>query len=179
MRLSRTTIELLFSAIIALFLLWVVWEPRNWPAPARLFPRSLGLSALALALIQLGVAGRAVLLERRTGAVAVTKDPLPQDIVDSRDHPLGQRKTAPEPPGRSMVTISIWFVVFFLGIWLVGFKIGSFLLTFAFLKFTAKEKWSLSAGIALGTYLFLWLVFDVALKLPLGNGVLGDFLTFN
>jgi len=170
-------IEFLFSALIVLFLLWVVWEPRNWPAPAKLFPRSLGLSALALALLQLGVAARAVLSERRTGALA--KDSLPRDAADSLDHHLTQRKTVPEPATRRMVTISVWLVVFFVGIWLVGFKIGSFFLTFAFLKFTAKENWSLSAGIALGTYLFFWLVFDIGLKLPLGNGVLADYFALS
>jgi hypothetical protein len=185
---SRKLIEFLFSAVIVLFLGWVLWEPQNWPAPARLFPWSLGFSVLALALIQLVVAGRAVFSEKRIARGKKAQDKLPRSPVNLDDHHLAATNAASfaanpsalrhaEPAGRRVMTICAWLVVFFLGIWLVGFKIGAFLLTFAFLKLTAKEKWPISAAMALGTYLFFWLVFDIGLKLPLGNGALGDFFT--
>ncbi len=176
---SSKVIEFLFSATLVLFLGWVLWEPQTWPAPARLFPRSLGFSVLVLALIQLAAAARAVLSERRTGAVMTLKQDLSQDLVNSRAHHVAESDTAPELTGRRAMTICAWLVAFFLGIWLVGFTIGSFVLTFVFLKFTAKEKWPISAAMALGTGLFFWLVFEIGLKLPLGNGVLADYLSAN
>ena len=193
---SRKKVELLFSAAIVLFLIWVVWEPQNWPAPARLFPWSLGFSVLALTLIQFVVSGRAVIREIRTGSVAQPRDRLASDIEDVSDHDrVGDRSEAPVVPmsspalghatpaaeraGRRVLTICIWIAAFFLGIWLVGFKLGSFFLTIAFMKVTAKEKWPISAAMALGTYLFFWLVFDIGLKLPLGNGLLADYFSLD
>jgi len=189
---SRKKIEFLFSVVIMLFLVWVLWEPQNWPAPARLFPWSLGFSVLALALIQFVVSGRAVIREIRTGSGAEPKDELARDTVGCRDHhragdeavtPIvamnqpdsGRTARAPEPAGQRVITICLWIVGFFVGIWLVGFKFGSFFLTIAFMKLAAKEKWPISAAMALGTYLFFWLVFDIGLKLPLGNGVIADY----
>jgi len=189
---SRKKIEFLFSVVIVLFLVWVLWEPQNWPAPARLFPLSLGFSVLALALIQFVAAGRAMIREIRTGSAAQPKNELARDTVGFRDrhrtgdeaatptvamNPPHSRRTAPapEPAGQRVITICLWIVGFFLGIWLVGFKFGSFFLTFAFMKFAAKEKWPISAAMALGTYLFFWLVFDIGLKLPLGNGLIADY----
>ena len=189
---SRKKIEFLLSAVIVLFLLWVLWEPQSWPAPARLFPWSLGFSVLALALVQFVAAGRAAIREIRTGSAAQPKDELARDAEGFGDHhlagdeavtpivamntpPSGRTAPAPEPDGQRVITICVWIVGFFLGIWLVGFKFGSFFLTIAFMKFAAKEKWPISAAMALGTYLFFWLVFDIGLKLPLGNGLLADY----
>jgi hypothetical protein len=193
---SRKKIEFLFSAAIVLFMIWFIWEPQNWPAPARLFPWSLGFSVLALTLIQFVVAGRAVIREIRTGSAAQLKDHMANDIADVSDHhrvgdaaeapivpmsppALGHATPAPEPAGRRLITICIWIAAFFLGIWLVGFKLGSFFLTIAFMKAAAKEKWPISAAMALGTYLFFWLVFDIGLKLPLGNGFLADYFSLD
>jgi hypothetical protein len=47
------------------------------------------------------------------------------------------------------------------------------------MKVTAKEKWPISAAMALGTYLFFWLVFDIGLKLPLDNGFLTDYFSLD
>lgn len=77
------------------------------------------------------------------------------------------------------MTICCWIVGFFIGIWLLGFKVGALCLTFVFLKFTAKEKWMISAAIAVGSYLFFWLVFDIALRAPLGGGFIVDYFGLN
>lgn len=192
---SHKKSEFLFSAAIVLFLIWVIWEPQNWPAPARLFPWSLGFSVLALTLIQFVVSGRAVIREIRTGSTQ-PKDRSASDIGDVSDRhrvgaqseasiapmsppALGHAMPAAEPAGRRFVTICIWIAAFFLGIWLVGFKLGSFFLTIVFMKVTAKEKWPISAAMALGTYLFFWLVFDIGLKLPLDNGFLTDYFSLD
>jgi small-conductance mechanosensitive channel len=68
--------------------------------------------------------------------------------------------------------ICAWIIVFFLGIWLFGFKIASLLLTFAFLKFSANERWAISITLSVVNYLFFLIVFDYALRVPLSSGLL-------
>ena len=95
---------------------------------------------------------------------AATNDPLSQNLPVTQD-------TARQ----RVITICCWIVGFFIGIWLLGFKLGALCLTFVFLKFTAKERWTLSTAIAVATYLFFWLVFDVTLRTPLGSGFIEDY----
>jgi hypothetical protein len=85
----------------------------------------------------------------------------------------------PEAARQRLITICFWIVGFFIGISFLGFKLGAFCLTFVFLKVTAKENWTISTAIAVGTYLFFWLVFDVALRTPLGSGFIGEYFGLN
>ena len=178
---SRNKIDLLFSFFVVLFLIWALWEARNWPAPSKLFPWSLGFLVLTLGLIQLGVAWRAALKGSRTDTVGekavddATRNPTaaPNDPV-SQNLPVTQGTAL-----QRAITIYCWIVGFFIGIWLLGFKLAALCLTFAFLKFTANESWTLSTAIAVATYLFFWLVFDIALKAPLGSGVIGNYFGLN
>jgi hypothetical protein len=178
--LSRQKTEFLLSVVIVFFLVWALWEARHWPGPSKLFPWSLGFTVLALALLQVGVAWRA-LKESRAGALGKTglgNADGSQGAVASPS--VSQHSVMAQHTARQrVVTICCWIVAFFLGLWLLGFKLGSLCLTFAFLKFTAGEKWMISAAIALGTYLFFWLVFDMALGVPLGNGLIADYLALN
>jgi hypothetical protein len=136
---------------------------------------------LTLALVQAGVALRAALKESRI-------DDFPENRLDDTNGspsagvtgPVSETlSVSPETARRRIITICCWIVGFFVGIWLLGFKLGSLCLTFAFLKFTAKEKWAISAAIAVASYLFFWLVFDIALRAPLGSGLIGDYFGMN
>lgn len=178
--------ELLLSALVVLFLSWILWEARNWPAPSKLFPWALGFSVLLLALAQLVVAWRAASQKSRAGVSLPAQKPVKED-QSSRDHEMrGNQPSTDWTPRPAldaarwrMLTICGWIGAFFFGIWLIGFKLGSLLLTFAFLKFTANERWSISAAIAVGTALFFWIVFDIALKIPLDNGILEHYFSLN
>lgn len=190
---SPKKIELAFSVAIVLFLTWSLWEARGWPLHSKLFPWSLGFSVLALALIQVAVALSGARTEskprvegKKGGSGANASAPGERnrikaqmeieraDLADLGASPSDGPGLTPEAIRRRVVAICGWVLIFFLGIWLLGFKVGSFFLTFAFLKFTAKEKWRVSVAIAVGTYLFFLIVFDVALKVPLGNGFIAD-----
>ena len=177
----RNKIDFVFSVLIVSFLIWALWEARNWPGPSKLFPWSLGFIVLSLALIQLGVAWRAMFKESKTDHVvgkgfedasrspsAATNEPVSQNLL------ITQTRTR-----QRVITICCWIVGFFIGIWFLGFKLGSLCLTFVFLKFTAKENWTLSTAVAVGTYLFFWLVFDITLRAPLGSGFIGDYFGLN
>ena len=179
---SKKRIEFFFSVLVVLFLVWVLWEARNWPAPSRLFPWSLGFTVLGLALIQVVVAWRAT-VKASDRAAPVQR----RELDGERENPkagadpgiAGDLVVPQEVVRRRTWTICIWILGFFLGIWLLGFKFGSLGLTFAFLRFTAKETWFTSTAIAVGTYLFFWLIFDIALRVPLGSGLIADYFALN
>jgi hypothetical protein len=175
--LSRKKVEFLFSVIIGFFLIWAVWEARRWPASSKLFPWSLGFTVLALALIQIVVAGRAAVKDSTAtapGETALT-DVNVSESAEVSSRISANSVVALETARLRVVTICVWIVGFYIGIWLLGFKIGSLCLTFLFLKFTANEGWMISTAIAAGTYLFFWLIFDIALGVPLGNGLIADY----
>jgi hypothetical protein len=173
--LSQKRIEFLFSVLVLFFIAWALWEARHWPTHSKLFPWSVGFTVLALALIQVLVALRTALKEssppgqNRSDALnAVSRTGINQSAFEN--------SVPAADPRRRLLTICSWIVGFFLGIWLLGFKLGSLCLTFLFLKFTAREKWIISIAIAVGTYLFFWLVFDIALKVPLDHGLILDLV---
>jgi hypothetical protein len=170
----RKKIELLISVLIVFFFVWVLWEARNWPAQSKFFPWSLGFSSLGLALIQVVVAWRAAVKESAVQTDAKTATDNTNGATSADSGPFVS-ETSVIPARWRAVTICGWVVGFFLGIWLLGFKVGSLCLTFLFLKVTANEKWTISVAIAVGTYLFFWLVFDVALRVPLDNGLIGEY----
>jgi hypothetical protein len=176
--LAKKRIEISFSVLIVLFLVWVLWEARNWPAPSRLFPWSLGFTVFGLALIQVVVAWRATV--KADDNAALTQRELDGERETSEagaDPAVTDDLVVPQEVVRRRTwTICMWILGFFFGIWLLGFKFGSLVLTFAFLRFTAKETWFISTAIAVGTYLFFWLIFDIALRVPLGNGLIADYL---
>jgi Tripartite tricarboxylate transporter TctB family len=180
--LSRNKIDFLFSALVVFFLIWALWEARNWPGHSRLFPWSLGFIVLSLALTQLGLAWGRIVRDGRIDDIGEKNglDDIAKSPSGAVNDPLSQKiLVTPDTARRRVITICCWIVGFFIGIWLLGFKLGSLCLTFLFLKFTANENWTLSTVIAVATYLFFWLVFDIMLKAPLGSGFVGDYLGLN
>ena len=180
--LSRNRIDFLFSALVVFFLIWALWEARNWPGHSRLFPWSLGFVVLSLALTQLGLAWRGIVREGRTDHIGGTNglNDIGKSPSGVDNDPVSPKTLVTADLARQrVVTICCWIVGFFIGIWLLGFKLGSLCLTLVFLKFTAHENWILSTVIAVATYLFFWLVFDIMLKAPLGSGFIGDYFGLN
>lgn len=170
----RKKIETLFSLLIVGLLAWLLWEARAWPPHARLFPWSVEFCVLGLAVAQLGMAFWSIF--RAEPAVKGADSDQARPAVSGEEASRSRQGDADRKvTRRRVIVMQGWIVVFFLGIWLLGFKVGSLFLTFAFLKFTASEKWSVSAALAVGIYLFFLIVFDIALKVPLGNGFVADY----
>ena len=178
---SPKRIELLFSALIVLLLGWGLWTARTWPVHSRIFPWSIGLGVLVLAVAQLIGSVRGVI-----GAGSSARDEI-DATTDSSDGEHRRMQTAskeamgglnlPEDVVRRRVLVMCgWILVFFLGIWLLGFRVGSFLLTLAFLKFGASESWRVSVTAGGISYLFFLLVFHFALQVPLAPGLLTESL---
>lgn len=172
---SAKKTEFLFSVLIVLFLVWALWESRHWPAQSKLFPWSLGFTVLVLALLQVAFALRAAFKQRRVASVLEKGSDDKNASRGARTGSSENELVSPEIARRRAIMIGCWIVGFFVGISLLGFKLGSLFLTFVFLKFTAKEKWSISTAIAVASYLFFWLVFDLGLRVPLGSGLIGEY----
>jgi hypothetical protein len=101
--LSRKKADLVFSALLLLLAVSMVWTARDWAFRARLFPWTIGIPAIALALLQMVFAVRNVL--RFSGEVAAASDSGP--VAPSASHSAssgrgsgqaaGQVDGAPEP----------------------------------------------------------------------------------
>lgn len=162
---SRTRNDILISAFLVLFLFWVVWEARGWPFRTRLFPWAVGFPVLALALLQFALSLWQAIRNRPTGETSGISSQAGETA------PAGATLDA-TLPGQRTLSIAAWTVAFALGLWLFGFKVGGLFLSFAFLRFQARESWTLSVLYGLGVYLFFLLGFELALGVPLPAGVI-------
>lgn len=177
---ARKKLELGFSLLIVLLLAWAMWEAQAWPLRTRMFPLAIGLPVLGIALLQLAVATWG--LRRRQPAAPLAS--LEAGASGALGHERGLAAAAEAPGGlsyagearRRAVAIVAWTVAFALGLWLLGFKVGSPLLSFAFLRFAARESTRTSATIAVATYLFFLLVFELALNVPFSPGLIAQSL---
>ena len=154
-------LDLVFASFVALVILWFVWEGRDWSFHSRLFPWSIGLTVLVLALTQLVLSVRNFQI-----------NPLKDDTQPK----VGQADEVEQNNVWRLVTIGSWIAVFFLGIWLFGFRVGSLILTITFLRFAAKENYKECVSLALVNYLFFVIIFDFALGVPLLEGALAQWL---
>jgi hypothetical protein len=153
--LSRKQADLIVSITLIAIIGWMVWEARAWDPRARLFPLAIGIPAFCVALLQLGISTRAL---RRV------------DLA-TRSAGGGSLEAEPHDSQRTRQMIA-WILAMAAGIVLLGFEIGSALLTFAFLRFAARERVWLSLTLAIATFLFFYVVFDRGLNIPFPPGLL-------
>ncbi|MBI4322625.1 MAG: tripartite tricarboxylate transporter TctB family protein [Chloroflexi bacterium] len=182
---SRVAADLAFSVVVVVLVALAVWVARDWAIRARLFPWTIGIPVLGLALLQLVLSLRGV-----RASSAASANPASRGLMDTIENALGGPILPGQPgdvPGRypetgghqrlarqRTLSISIWVVVFVLGIWLLGFKVGSALLTYGFLRHGAGERWKISVVLGILTYIFFLLVFDFALAIPFPGGLIAE-----
>ena len=186
--------DVVFTFVLLLIVVWMVWQARGWSLGPRLFPWTIGIPAIVLGLVQLGFAirnvrtSRAEKLEPGVDTAPEAAPPAsPRDDADvvaaavQSAFGAGSEVAAEEeiPPAlarRRTLAMSAWILLFTVGVAVLGFRVGSGLLTLAFLRFGANESWKLSLAISLGTYLFFYLLFVQALAIQLPPGWLADTL---
>ena len=170
----RNRIELLFSVLLVMLLGWMIWETRAWPIHSRIFPLSIGVAVLLLALAQVAASMRRVV---RSGSPDDFDATMPPDSEQREPQgTLGARTERGSLARRRVAVICSWILVFFLGIWSLGFRVGSFVLTVAFLRLAASENWRVSLAAGAISYLFFLLVFHWVLQVPLPAGLLAESL---
>lgn len=72
----------------------------------------------------------------------------------------------------TLIFIILWLVIYFFLILLVGFHIGTVISLFIFFKFFSKYGWLKTIILTIGTWLFLYVCFDVLLKFSFFQGIL-------
>jgi hypothetical protein len=196
--LLRKRADLVVSIGLLLLIAWMVWDAQQWSLRARLFPWTIGIPAVGLALLQVVFAARNMLTA--TAAPEAEHAPSPAappptlPAVEQKDEDaavvaaavesaFGAGSAAAEeeaiPPAvsrRRTIQMSLWILAFAFSTVLLGFRLGAGLTTFAFLRWGAHESWKTTILIAVATYLSFWLIFDVGLNTPFPAGILADAL---
>jgi len=98
------------------------------------------------------------------------------DIMASRKEGLsGKEKQKGEQLGPKHLSIGLWMVATMLMLWIAGFMETVVLLPFLYVRLH-KESWKLSVLLSAGCGLFFYLLFGLALKMPLYPGMIGAIL---
>ena len=133
---------LMAIAVLAVFV-YVAYETQTWSTRSRLLATTIAVPAIVLALAQLVREARALGVARIVPAEARV--------------------------ARSAV---VWATAFFVSLWMLGLLVTVPLFTVAYLRFAASERWLYAGVYALVAFLFLVLVFDRLLHIPLPAGAI-------
>ena len=129
---------------------------------ARLYPWTIGIPMLILALVQ-------VILDLKGYKAKETSDGAPVDFQFTQTiEPALARKRA--------ITMFAWLLGFFLLVWLLGFEYGIPLMVFGYLKLQSNESWILSITLTVLAFVFFWILFVKLLTLPFPQGLIFTWL---
>lgn len=151
-----------FSLLVLVFFGYLVWEAREWRLQARLYPWSIGIPMIVLALFQL-------FRELRGGTGEDGSEDAPADFQLTRtvDGATAAKRTA---------NILAWILGFLAGIWLVGFSVTVAAMTFGYLKIQSKEGWGMSLALTAAAWVIYWGLFERTLLLPFPEGAVFRWL---
>ena len=135
---------------------------QDWRMQARLYPWTIGIPMLILAIVQ-------VILDLKGHKAKASADATPMDFQFTKDiDPVTARK-------RTFIMFG-WLVGFFFAIWLLGFPIAITLMMFTYLKFQGRESWGLSIALTVIAWFFFWGLFVKLLHLPFPEGLVITWL---
>jgi TctA family transporter len=146
---------------------WVLYQARNWPFRTAVFPLAIG-SVLGLSALAKLVADVA---QQRVAVPVSGTPPVTAEQVDESENadPPDVFATASR---KEWLTAIAWMAAFFLLLWLVGALIAVPLFAVAYLITVARSRVVLAGAYALASWLFIYGLFDRALRIPLPAGVL-------
>jgi len=160
-----------FTFLVFVFFAFVIWEARDWPLQARLYPWVIGIPMLALAAFH-------IFTEFRDGNR--DDDPAgaaPDDTVGATPADFQFTKGIDPVVARSRtINIFLWIFGFLAGLWLAGFAVTVPLFTFLYLKVWSSEGWILSLVLSGAAWLVYWGLFDRILHLPFPDGMIFTWL---
>lgn len=152
----------IFSFCALIFFCVFVYLAQDWRMQARLYPWTIGVPMLILAIVQ-------VILDLKGVKAKQSSDATPMDYQFSQvTDPIIARKRT--------ITMFSWLVGFIFGIWLLGFPIAIALMMFTYLKFQGREPWVLSITLTVIAWVFFWILFVRLLNLPFPEGLLITWL---
>ena len=139
MRLSGA---LLFSAGLALVAGYAVYAALRWPPKAALFPLTMGIPLLVLALAQV--------------------------LIDLREPPAA----APASARRRAYAVFIWMVIFIALVLLAGFPLAVPVFVLSYLVIASREGWVVSGVAAAAAWGAFHLLFQRLLHFPFEDGLI-------
>ena len=146
----------LFSLLVLVFFVYLVWEAQEWRLQARLYPLAIGIPMIVLAVINI--------VQELSG---------PKKEKASNNTPVDFQLTQTVEPAvavRRTLTMLSWIVGFLAGIWVLGFSITIAGMTFGFLKIQNRERWGMSLVLTASAWLVYYVVFERTLLLPFPEG---------
>ena len=135
----------LFSFSLALLAAYAVYAALRWPPKAALFPLTMGIPLLVLALAQ-------TVMELRAPAGA-----------------------ADAAGGRKVLSVFGWMGAFIALVVLAGFPIAVPLFVFFYLALESREGWPISLALAAAAWGVFHLLFERLLHFPFEAGLIRDW----
>jgi hypothetical protein len=134
---------MLFSAGLAVVAAYAVYAALRWPPKAALFPLTMGIPLLVLAVAQM-------VMELRDGPAA--------------PGPAGERRRA--------FTVFVWMAIFIALILVAGFPVAVPIFVFSYLVVESREKVVLSIALAAAAWGAFHLLFVRLLHFPFESGLI-------
>jgi hypothetical protein len=135
----------LFGVGLAVVAAYAVYAALRWPPKAALFPLTMGIPLLVLALAQ--------------------------TLIELRDPPP---PAAPAARRRTFVVFA-WMVTFIVLVLLAGFPIAVPIFVFSYLVMESRERWGLSIALAAAAWGVFHLLFERLLHFPFETGLITDW----
>lgn len=148
----RITPSLVFTLFVAVVAGAMVYTAKDWPLGTGLFPRSVGVPVLVMAMIQL------VMDAYRTVKTTASQERETGDL--QVDWTMSTAEVA-----AAGLTFAAWLLGMFFGILLFGFFLTVPVFTLLYLKYQAKEGWPLTLTLTAAMLVFFVGVFDQILHI--------------
>lgn len=143
----------IFTIVLLIFSIVLFIATLGYPWKAMVFPLIAISTALILLLIQTG-----------------------KDILFLKKEKMTEKEEGKkETLGYKHLVIGLWMVGIVMILWIVGFMATVIVLPFLYLKLN-KESWKLSIVLSFCCGVFFYLLFGLALKMPLYPGIIGAAL---
>jgi Tripartite tricarboxylate transporter TctB family len=135
----------LFGVGLAVVAAYAIYAALRWPPKAALFPLTMGIPLLVLALAQ---------------TVIELRDPPPPAA------PAARRRT---------FAVFAWMASFIVLVLLAGFPIAVPIFVFSYLVMESRERWGLSIALAAAAWGVFHLLFERLLHFPFETGLITDW----
>jgi heme A synthase len=136
----------LFSAGLAVIGAYAVYTALRWPPKAALFPLTMGIPLLALAVAQ--------------------------TLIELRDPPL---LDAAGDARRRTFGVFAWMAAFIALVLLAGFPVAVPLFVFSYLVIESRERWGLSLALGAAAWGAFHLLFERVLHFPFEAGLIQEW----
>ena len=135
-----------FSLGLAVAAAYAVYAALRWPPKAALFPLTMGIPLLVLALAQ--------------------------TLIELRDPPA----PAPAAARRRSLVVFAWMGTFIVLVLLAGFPVAVPLFVLSYLVMESRERWGLAIALAAAAWGVFHLLFERLLHFPFEAGLIRDWL---